>query len=223
MIKPNLDEMAQALNKAGIPPRMDEIQSRVFIEILRLLAKGKPVTVEKTIAAVTRQGTPVENVEEAVSLIQNVSETDINNNIVGIFGLSLKSHPYKFQVGGQTLSAWCAWDTLFLPPLLGKTALVESSCPSTTDKIQLILSPGGVKKLKPKSAVLSMVIPKPIEDTTNRAAAIRTLFCGFVRFFSSARAAAEWFHDKNHDPAILSVGEGYQLGLIAWREVHKYA
>jgi hypothetical protein len=41
---------------------------------------------------------------------------------------------------GVTLYAWCAWDTLFIPELLGRTARVESSC-LETKKVRLSVAP----------------------------------------------------------------------------------
>lgn len=49
----------------------------------------------------------------------------------GHMGLSLNDHPHQFEVGGRELRTWCAWDTLFLPPMLGQTAYVVPRDPPT--------------------------------------------------------------------------------------------
>ena len=38
---------------------------------------------------------------------------------------------HRFEVAGRTLYTWCAWDSLFLPQILGQEAEVESTCPLT--------------------------------------------------------------------------------------------
>lgn len=223
MDKPNLYEIVELLHKAGIPPHLSESKSLVFIEVLRLVAKGQPVSPEQVKEILDKLRMRLDKADEAISFIKMSSETDDNNNIVGLFGLSQKKHPHRFQVNSHMLSAWCAWDTLFLPSLLKQTAKVESLCPVTKDKIQLTLSPERVEHFEPKNTVLSIVVPKPTEDGYSHGSEIKMLFCHFVHFFSSAEAAAEWFNGKDYDPVILPIEEGYQLGRLAFQEILKYA
>jgi hypothetical protein len=197
MKNPNLDEIVKSLHEAGIPPYISEGQSRLFIEVLRLVGKGQPVSPEQVKEIIVTLKLSPDETDEAISLIKKVSETD-NNNIVGLFGLSL-------------------------PSLLKQTAKVESLCPVTKEKIQLRLSPEKVEQSEPKNAVLSIVVPKPTEDGSSYGSEIRMLFCQFVRFFSSRDVAIEWFKGKGYDPIVLPIEEGYQLGRMAFKEVLKYA
>jgi alkylmercury lyase len=222
MKNPNLDEIVKSLHEAGIPPYISEGQSRLFIEVLRLVGKGQPVSPEQVKEIIVTLKLSPDETDEAISLIKKVSETD-NNNIVGLFGLSQENHPHRFQINSHVLSTWCAWDTLFLPSLLKQTAKVESLCPVTKEKIQLRLSPEKVEQSEPKNAVLSIVVPKPTEDGSSYGSEIRMLFCQFVRFFSSRDVAIEWFKGKGYDPIVLPIEEGYQLGRMAFKEVLKYA
>ena len=77
--------------------------------------------------------------EEATAFIKQVGELDKEGNIVGWMGLSQKDHPHKFRINGHKLATWCAWDTLFLPALLKRTAKVESTCPSTKELVRLTM------------------------------------------------------------------------------------
>jgi alkylmercury lyase len=63
--------------------------------------------------------------------------------MIGFRGLALPAMPHRLQVDGRTLHAWCAWDTLFLPQLIGKPAGVESTCPTTEQTIRLTVTPDG--------------------------------------------------------------------------------
>ena len=58
--------------------------------------------------------------------------SDSERRIVGHWGLSIAAanmSPHQLMIDGRRLSASCAWDTLFLPSLLGKPAEVESRSP----------------------------------------------------------------------------------------------
>src|SRR5439155_14324278 len=57
--------------------------------------------------------------------------------MIGFWGLSIGPMPHRLIVNRQSLYAWCAWDTLFLPELLGVTAEIESRCPTTGRPITL--------------------------------------------------------------------------------------
>ena len=132
MTNVNLSELAEKIRESGIPTHFDPNHSRLLIEIWRLVAKGKPVSASQIEQTALRLNMPF---EAARTFIYKVSERDESGNVVGIFGLSQKEHPHKFQVNGRTFSTWCAWDALFLPGMLKQTAQVDSSCPATHEKI----------------------------------------------------------------------------------------
>jgi len=131
---------------------------------------------------------------------------DDDGRIVGYWGLALTEMAHRFIVNGQTLYTWCAWDSLFIPQILGKPARVESTCPVTGDKIRLTVAPDGVKELDPASAVMSFVRPEAGQIREN----VILNFCHFVHFFSSAEAGSQWIleHKGNF---ILSIDEAYYL------------
>lgn len=69
--------------------------------------------------------------------------------------------------------------------LIGHTAYIESSDPVTEEKIRLVVTPQGIERIEPESAVVSWVNSA---DPTN----IRESVCRQVHFFSSSETAARW-------------------------------
>ena len=51
----------------------------------------------------------------------------------------------RFEVDGHTLSTWCAWDTLFIPEILGCSARVTSADPENGETVHLVVTPGRIE------------------------------------------------------------------------------
>ena len=219
MERPSLAEIVKALHKAGIPPQLSTEQLRLLIKCWQLVATGYPVSPARLKETASELQMPL---DIAHSFLKQVSEFDQDGNLVGVAGLSQNKHSHRFQVNGHILSTWCAWDTLFLPFLLKRSAEVESLCPTTNSKIFLTLSPHKVQSYKPASAVLSMVLPEPNPEGPKSAEEIWKVFCHYVFFFSSPEALTEWFKGKDYNPVILSIEKGFQLGHMTFEEVLKY-
>ena len=142
MTQKELIELAERIRECGIPTHFEPEETRLLLAVWRLVAKGKPVSVEPIGQEASKLHMPV---DAALSFIHKLSERDENGNVVGLFGLSQKEHPHRFNVDGKTFSTWCAWDALFLPAMLNRSAQVESKCPATKEKISLSLTPAGVE------------------------------------------------------------------------------
>lgn len=215
----SVTEIAAAMRAAEFPPRFDADESRLLIKLLELVAEGSPVPRSTADQIAIRLQMPL---DRAASLVDRKCEHDADGNIVGIFGLSQRNHPHQFTVNGRVLSTWCAWDALFLPVLLGKTAEVESSCPTTKASIRARITPDEVETIQPSEAVVSIALPKvtgEILDSTE----IRNTFCCHVHFFVSQESAVEWISAKNHDLNVLSVEDGFELGRLAYEHVLDHA
>src|SRR5439155_24894266 len=52
-----------------------------------------------------------------------------------------------------------AWDTLFLPGILGAEARVESTCPATQEAISLVVQPDGIRETSHPQAGVSFLLP----------------------------------------------------------------
>lgn len=113
---------------------------------------------------------------------------------------------------GRELRAWCAWDALFLPELIGNPASVESPCPVTGDTITLEVIPGeGVIGLSPNTAVLSFVRrEEPFDAHTIMS------FCHYVHFLRDLQAGSEWT-PKHDGTFLLSVEDGFEIARLTNR------
>jgi hypothetical protein len=174
---------------------------------IRLLSHGKPVTVtELAIAA----GVDVADVNNAPA--GHDIEYDDQHRIVG-WGLTLNPTPHTYIVEGQHLYTWCAADTLLFPAILGSSAQIESSCPTTDTVIRLTVDPEvGVTDLSPATAVIS--IPGSQEMDITR---VRATTCNPGRYFATVQAAEGWLA-QHPDGTVLPVAEAYpQLGPVSTR------
>lgn len=113
---------------------------------------------------------------------------------------------YRLLTDGKTSYAWCALDTLFIPPLLGKTVRVEATCPVTGELVSLEVDRNGARDIKPAGAVVSMVVP----DGPFGYDVIES-FCHRVLFFASEEAGVRWAAE-HEGTSLLSVQEAFEVG-----------
>jgi alkylmercury lyase len=155
---------------------------RLRVVLLQLLAQGRPVSLARLAAAV---GTTLDVVASQLVQYPDI-ERDSGGDIVG-WGLSLLPTAHHFRLGSITLFTWCAFDTLMYPAILGRTAVVATTCPTTRSAIQLVVHPDAIAALTPPSAVMSVVLPD-----ASSCATIRAAFCAHGHAFATAEAAATW-------------------------------
>lgn len=128
------------------------------------------------------------------------------DEVIAFQGLSLAETPHRFRDDGRDLYTWCAWDTLFLPEVLGRTAEVESTCPTTGAAVSLRVDRSGPRDVAPAETVLSFRPDSPVfvDD-------VQDSFCRFVHFFSSPAAAEPWVaaHPRT---VVISLEDGFEIG-----------
>ncbi|WP_158244232.1 organomercurial lyase [Trinickia dabaoshanensis] len=91
----------------------------------------------------------------AVALKQSVStEWDDDGNVTG-YGLTLREIARAFAVGGQRVYTWCAFDALFFPALIDRTANVVSRCAATGVPVSLTVTPTAIQDVAPMRAAMS--------------------------------------------------------------------
>jgi alkylmercury lyase len=165
----------------------------------RLLAEGRPATLDRLAAATTRSVPEV----EAVLRRQSGTDWDDEGRLVG-FGLTLRPTPHRFTFdNGRTVYTWCASDALVIPVVVGRSAVLESPCPATGRRIRVEMTPKRVVSVDPTDAVVSLVRPERMDD-------IRGEVCSLGSFFASEGAAAEWVA-ANPDGMVHRVEDDFRL------------
>jgi alkylmercury lyase len=183
-------------------------EARLQIALTRLLAKGKPISAQQ-LATATDQ--PAEFITPVLEQMwQKGCEFNTQGELIGA-ALTLTATHHQFIVDGNTLYAWCALDTLFLPAYIGKTAQIKSTCPRTDTPIVLTVSPEGVEAVEPAEAVVTIMTAE------NCTAGIEGSFCGQIHFFASNAAAQAWVNVRPHF-VILTVAEAYELARQVYIE-----
>ena len=183
-------------------------QARLLVQVLRTLARGRPVSAQEIDVIAADFGWAP---EVAHGFLRPLTERDAADAVIGVFpGLSLGNHPHRLSMNGRQMSAWCAEDTLFLPALLGQTAMIESTSPLSRAPVRLTVSPDGVMKVYPPEAVISIAVV----DGDTKLTSVETIwmtFCQNIHFFATREEAVRWAAARD-DIAILTPDEGFELG-----------
>jgi alkylmercury lyase len=152
-----VDIAALARRFAAVFPHLDAREGALAVTLYRLLARGEPVPWARL---AERTGRPEAELRPVVSGWPGVDEEAAG--LTGFGGLSIRPvSGHELEVAGRTLYARCAWDTLFLPGLLGQPAQVRSICPQTGAPVRLRVEPQRVAALEPPGALLSLLEPRP--------------------------------------------------------------
>ena len=197
------DEVLQ--NVVALRPVDDEFERQFALSIYRLLARGAPVRREHLAAALNQRSSEVWGM---LSTWPSLIQWDDNRRVVGFAGLTLEPTRHRLITDGVTLFAWCAWDTLFIPKILGVTANVESTCPETGRAISLTVSESGVTHAEPSGVVLSF----PHTTLAAMKENVRANFCQQVFFFSSIEDGTAWTSRKP-GTIVLNLEEAFELGV----------
>jgi alkylmercury lyase len=201
----NVDIDAVALGIVKVFPALDRFEQRLSLELYRLLSGGQPVA-----CAVL-----AERLQVSVEIVNRILDgwpgvfSDSERRIVGYWGLAIAAaytSSHQLTIEGRRLAAWCAWDTLFLPHLFGKTAEVESQSPGLAGVVKLIVTPTQVDRAEPRDAHVSFLMP----DAAGVRNDILSTFCHFVHFFPS-RPAGEAWAAQHPGTFILSVEEAHAI------------
>ena len=171
--------------------------------LYRRLAKGSPVALSEIAAEIN---VPITHLVLRVESWPGVYYDD-ERRIIGYWGLSLKPMSHHLRVDGRELFAWCAWDTLFLPALLGQTAEVLSVCRASGEAVRLCVSHRAVERAEPREMVVSFLFP---DESAVRHDVISN-FCHYVHFFVSKKGAQHWLA-QNSGAFLLSLDEAFEVG-----------
>lgn len=131
--------------------------------------------------------------------------------MIGFWGLAIPEMAHRFHAeGGKPMYAWCALDPFLVVPVIGRRARVESSDPVTGEPIVMTVTPAGAHGVRPKTAVLSFLVPsKPFDHEVIQS------FCHYVLAFASDASARSWVAE-HPGTMVVSVAEAADLGRMAW-------
>lgn len=185
---------------AGALPVFSPQEQRAGVVLLRELAKGEPVTLDRLAQAL---GMSVEATEVLArdSALRPYIQTDEAGRIQRFYGLSVVPTRHKLTVNGRTLWTWCAEDALFMPELLGATAEIESPDPETGQSIRLTMSAERVEAVEPSGVVVSMRRPETVDATS--VARIMASACHYILFFASQSSGEQWQAGKPGKQTVL--------------------
>ena len=199
-----IDVEALAARVASTFPELTDRGRLVALETYRTLALGEPVP-DYAIAAAT--GLQIIEVTEEMEGWPSIYRSE-SGRIMGFWGLALEDTGHSFKVDGRQLYTWCAWDTLFLPELLGQDATIESVS-GVTGEVIVIEVGNGTLKADPATAVVSFVDPAQGQVDGER---IISTFCHHILFFSARDEGEAWASAAGNGALILSIEEAFQIG-----------
>jgi len=201
----NLQDLATRI--VGCFPRLDLPEQHLSLALYRLLAEGQPV---RRAVLAERLAISAETVNRILDGWPGVF-SDRQRDVIGYWGLSIPSAyagPHKLTVNGRTLSAWCAWDTLFLPQLLGGSAEIESAGPAE-GIVRLTVTPERLEQVEPADAQMSFLVP----DCAGVQKDVVTTFCHFIHFFPSRPAGESW-SSHHAGTFLLQVHEAHVVARL---------
>lgn len=184
---PTMDQYWERL--ANELPSFSPEEQRAAVTLFRELAKGQAVDVDQLARAL---GVPSADARALLARdsIKMLVYPDDQGRVLGFGGLAAAQMEHRFEVEGRILSTWCAWDSLFIPEILGKTARIESRDPESGAIVRLVVSPERVESVDPADAVISFLLPDGSFRTS--AANVMAQFCHFVFFFASRSSGERW-------------------------------
>ena len=182
-------------------PQLEADSRRVAVILYRLLGGRDSVSRDELAQA---SGLSVDQVNGILDNWSGVFYEE--DRIIGFWGLTSRPlSKHQLHYDGTTAYAWCAWDTLFIPELLGKTVEVNSTDPETGQVVKLTVTPDAVKSVSADEVVMSIL--EPTADMTQDVVA---KFCHFVFFFPSREIGEKWAA-KNPGTVLLSLDDAFEL------------
>jgi alkylmercury lyase len=203
---PPLTEYWRKLSSHLQPFSPDE--QRVAVAMYRELAKGRAVDADQLGRALGLSSADSRALLQRAAIKAFVHPDD-EGRVLGFGGLAAAPMHHRFEVEGRTLWTWFAWDSLFIPEILGRAARVTSPDPETREIVRLVVTPDRVESVVPDGTVVSF-IKLESEVFATSAANVMANFCNFVFFFSSRLSGERWIA-KHPGTFLYSLEEAFAL------------
>jgi alkylmercury lyase len=183
-------------------------EQRAALVLYRELAKGQAVD-----DAQVAQALGISDAECRALLqrdtIKCLVYRDDRGRVLGFGGLAAAPMHHRFEVDGHALWTWCAWDSLFIPELLGRRARVTSPDPENGELVHLLVTPERIESAQPEGAVISFI--RPDADVFGVSAAnVMAKFCHFIFFFESRDSGEGWV-EKHPGTFLYALDDAFTL------------
>ena len=189
-------------------PLFSPEEQRAAVTLYRELAKGQAVDAAQLGRALSLSPAEARALLER-DPIKAFVYADDQGRVLGFGGLAAVPMHHRFEVDGRSLGTWCAWDSLFIPEILGKPARVTSPDPENGEVVRLLVSSDGIESAEPEDAVVSFLLPDA-RDFRTSAANVMAKFCHFVFFFTSRSSGERWMA-KHPGTFLYSLEEAFVL------------
>jgi alkylmercury lyase len=200
MNSPSLQELADSLCAAF--PKLDDAQRRLALATYSRLERGMAASPAEI---AEDAGIETEKAQRILGDWIGVYSDEVKR-VIGFWGLTIEKMKHRFEVDGVQLYTWCAWGTLFLPELLGKSARVDSICEASGKPLRLSVSPKRVESVDPGSVCISFLTP----DSSRFQQDIVQNFCHCIHFFRPRKDGEAWIATRP-GTFILSLDEATEL------------
>ena len=189
-------------------PNFSPEDQRTALTIYRELAKGDPMS-DVELAQALGVTTAEAHERRSSPALKGITYLDSEDRIIGFGGLATIPMHHEFLVNGRKVWTWCAWDSLFIPELLGAEARVVSPDPRTQTPVRLTVTPAGVRAVDPPTAVVSFI--RTHADVFAKSAEnVMASFCHYVFFFESRESGEAWT-SEHPDTFLVSMDDALVL------------
>lgn len=186
-----------------LPQEAAELGLRLTVRTVQALSRGRPIARSELVDLWGMPSGAVNDVLEA-SVTAGQAEVDPEGRLVGGV-LTLDPTDHQITFGDRTVFAWCSFDALWAPAVVGETARIRSTDPVTGGTIDLTVSPSGVEDVRPAEAVVTVVGADAAADGGRDSPR-----CTHMLFFESRASALEWT-DEVPGVAILTPAEAREI------------
>jgi alkylmercury lyase len=166
--------------------------ARVAWATIKLSQVGqRPVSLDQL---ATHVGLPVAETARQLRLIWR-ERLDLRDGMIRLDATPSGPRRYRVHAGGRPVGAGkgCSVDTYLLALALGRPIQTEATCPATGTPITVDITPEGVERIDPPTAVVAVV--NLDADLTFGLDRIDADVCAQQPFFASAQAASRWLAD----------------------------
>jgi alkylmercury lyase len=203
---PTMDQYWEALEPClqNLSPE----EQRSVVALYRELAKGQAVNASQLGRAIGL------SLEESRALlrrdaVKSFIHSDEQGRVLGFGGLAIAPMHHHFEIEGRALWTWCAWDSLFIPEILGRPARVTSPDPESGELVRLVVTPDRIESVDPHEAVISFIRPDAQVFGTS-ATNVMAKFCHFIFFFASRSSGERWVA-KHPGTFLCSLADAFTL------------